>query len=270
MQLLEDWIKEVFINKADLLLITFNSMWKSSFKEVELIEKILESHGIGKGSSILELGCGNGRISIGLAKKGYRVTGVDISPKFIEDAKRKAEKEKANVEFIIGDVRELDRILPNRYFDVILFHWGTIIGYYDEETDIKILSLCKKHVKSNGKLLITRLANRDTTALIYSFFGGKCSYISYDDNIVVVEEVEFNPITSRMSSKWIYYVRKGRDLMYMDELKYSIRLYSLHELVEIASKAGWTLEKVYTGIDRLEEVRRPALTPVLHYVFKPR
>jgi len=66
-------LKKYLLIKQNLLLITFNSMWKSSFKEVELIEKILESHGIGKGSSILELGCGNGRISIGLAKKAIEL-----------------------------------------------------------------------------------------------------------------------------------------------------------------------------------------------------
>jgi len=79
-------------------------MWKFSSKEVELIEKILESHGISKGSSILELGCGNGRISIGLAKKAIELL-VQIYHLNLLRMRREEQKRKANVEFIVGDVR---------------------------------------------------------------------------------------------------------------------------------------------------------------------
>src|SRR6266705_1529218 len=42
------------------------------------------------GAHLLDLPCGNGRLSFELAKRGYRVTGVDISEEFIEEARASA------------------------------------------------------------------------------------------------------------------------------------------------------------------------------------
>jgi len=52
----------------------------------------------------IDLGCGFGNYAIYLAKKGFDVTGVDISPEAIKIARERAEKEKVNCNFIVADV----------------------------------------------------------------------------------------------------------------------------------------------------------------------
>jgi len=61
------WIGKLFIEHADIFLKIFSG-------------------------NLLDLCCGNGRISICMALKGFKAVGVDISRPFIEDARRKAEE----------------------------------------------------------------------------------------------------------------------------------------------------------------------------------
>jgi len=70
-------------------------------------------------STLLDLGCGSGRFSIGAAKLGFRVTGVDITPAAISAAKNRAkELHLRNTDFIVGDMTELD--LESNSFDNVV------------------------------------------------------------------------------------------------------------------------------------------------------
>lgn len=59
------------------------------------------------GATVLDAGCGEGVLSRLLAKKGAKVTGIDISHKNISAAKRYAEEEGVPVDFVQGDVENL-------------------------------------------------------------------------------------------------------------------------------------------------------------------
>src|SRR3972149_3214928 len=83
------WIRDVFVDKADLMLKVLNRRWPQAEQTVEGIVKVLGEHGI-KSGRVLDLCCGNGRFSIYLAKKGFEVVGIDFSGRFINDAREKA------------------------------------------------------------------------------------------------------------------------------------------------------------------------------------
>jgi ubiquinone/menaquinone biosynthesis C-methylase UbiE len=68
---------------------------------------------------LLELGCGAGNIAVWLAKQGYEVTGIDISPTAIGWARQRSDDEKADARFIVGDVLEL-KDFDNDSFDLVL------------------------------------------------------------------------------------------------------------------------------------------------------
>jgi SAM-dependent methyltransferase len=70
------------------------------------------------GARVLDAGCGSGQIAIALAKRGLRVTGIDLSPEMIRRAGAHAAARGAQVTWRVGDVARLDE--PLAVYDAIL------------------------------------------------------------------------------------------------------------------------------------------------------
>lgn len=56
---------------------------------------------------VLEIACGTGNLALALAREGWKVWGIDVSPPMLHKARRKAEREKLHVEFSQMDMREI-------------------------------------------------------------------------------------------------------------------------------------------------------------------
>jgi len=97
---------------------------------------------------ILDLACGKGRHSIFLSKKGFQVTGVDLSPKSIEFAKH---FETENLSF---DVHDMRKVYPKKQFDYI-FNLFTSFGYFEDDTENQnAITAMKEMLTANGVLVI--------------------------------------------------------------------------------------------------------------------
>ena len=118
---MKSWTDKLFIERADLFLKLLNQRWPLTEGLTNGMTKLLKDNGITSGN-LLDLCCGNGRISIHMAKKGFKAVGVDMSQAFIEDAKKKAKENKVSnrVTFLQGDVRKLKKVVGNnrQSFDV--------------------------------------------------------------------------------------------------------------------------------------------------------
>lgn len=71
-----------------------------------------------KNLRILDVGCGAGFFSVLLAKEGYQVTGVDLTPDMVENARTLAEEEKTDCEFFVMDAENLR--FADESFDVVI------------------------------------------------------------------------------------------------------------------------------------------------------
>ena len=67
------------------------------------LEEILKRHNQKK--EILDLGCGTGRFTMALAKRGYRIQGLDVSDEMLKVAKANAKKRNLKINFIRTDIR---------------------------------------------------------------------------------------------------------------------------------------------------------------------
>lgn len=67
------------------------------------VDFVLEEAGIAPGSRVLDVGCGTGRHAVELAKRGYRVTGVDLSPGMLAEARKAAEAADVEMELVHSD-----------------------------------------------------------------------------------------------------------------------------------------------------------------------
>ena len=265
------WIREFFIEKGWLFLRVLEKMWERASEEALSVKKLLESLSVKENSLILDLGCGNGRIAINLAKLGYRVVGVDISPVLIKDAVEKARLHgvEDNVVFRVGDARRIDEELGEVSFDAVLLYWTTILGYYvDESIDVDILKRIRRITRSNGHLLVLNTVSYDLTVLRAGLLGGvRASYFNeLDEELVYIDTVTFDPVKSLLTSTWTFYKRVGRDLVYLDEISFKLRVYTFHELVKIAENNGWEFISAYRDVTTLTPYK-PLLSG-LNVVFK--
>jgi 2-polyprenyl-3-methyl-5-hydroxy-6-metoxy-1,4-benzoquinol methylase len=60
------------------------------------------------GDDVVELGCADGFVTLALARAGYRVTAVDLSPRMVEVARDRLAREGLEARFVVADVREMD------------------------------------------------------------------------------------------------------------------------------------------------------------------
>lgn len=95
---------------------------------------------------VLDLGCGRGRHSIELTRRGYRVTGLDLSEQALEKARKKADERGVDVRFVQGDMR----IPIQETFDLVV-NLFTTFGYFsDSEDDERVLDAVTQMVSPQG------------------------------------------------------------------------------------------------------------------------
>jgi len=106
-------------------------------------------------SKILDIGCGTGRHSIELAKRGYRVTGIDLSESMLTRAKEKAGEQKVHVDFKKADARNVSF---KKEFDlVIMLCEGAFPLMETDEMNFQILQNAGSALKNHGKFIFTTL-----------------------------------------------------------------------------------------------------------------
>lgn len=140
------------------------------FTTMHYIEKYLK-----KGMKILEIGAGTGRYSITLAKMGYDVTAVELTPKNLEIMKKNAEGIK-NITCLQGDCLELD-MLQNDTFDLVL-NLGPMYHLYTQEDKGRAISETLRVCKSGGVCIFAYLTHA-SIVWGYGVRKGKLANLEY-------------------------------------------------------------------------------------------
>jgi len=244
-----DWTEDLFLKQGELFLKLHERGLEQSEEEAKAIASLLRKHGLGDGASILDAPCGIGRHAIHLARMGYRVSGIDLSPLYVERANHFREKlglqEKLDLK--VRDLRSLRDAFSGRHFDAAINMWQSL-GYWDDETDVSILRQFHDLTTEKG-LLVVDVLNRDHLVKHLTPFG----LSRYDDGTEQHEHRRLNLETSHLELVWEFYKREGEDLKHRSTAKVRFRVYSLHELRAVLRHAAW---------NPLEEVGSFALEPV--------
>jgi SAM-dependent methyltransferase len=128
------------------------SFTKGTIGECDFIEKEI---GYNKNFKILDVGCGTGRHSIELSKRGYSMTGVDLTEKMLERANQKATEAGVNVYFQVYDARKLPFV--NEFDMAIMLCEGGFPLMETDEMNFEILKNIDKALKKEGKFIFTTL-----------------------------------------------------------------------------------------------------------------
>lgn len=89
-------------------------------------EEFIRSLGIPAGSRVLDLACGTGNLAIPLARSGCIVTGLDIAPNLLEQARERAKSEGLSITFDEGDAEQLP--YPDGSFDAVVTMFGAMFA----------------------------------------------------------------------------------------------------------------------------------------------
>lgn len=117
--------------------------------ECDVLESVFDRYLNEKPRLLLDLGCGTGNHSIPLARRGYAVTGVDLSEEMLAHAREKAKQLDGELKpvFHHGDIRT---VRLNREFDVVLMMFA-VLGYQLSNTDVEqALANVARHLNPGG------------------------------------------------------------------------------------------------------------------------
>lgn len=199
-------------------------------------QAIKEIAGLPENSSVLDVCCGPGRISVELALLGLNVTGVDITQPYLDAAAETATDEGVELNLINHDMRSFS---SRTKFDAAVNVYNSF-GYCDTiEDDTKILKSVFKSLKKNGTFILECIS-RETA--IRWFTPGEW----FERNgVTVLTDFGVEGAWEGLRSHWILIDKNGKKT----DHTFVQRLYSAPELRDRLMSIGFKAVEVYGGFD---------------------
>jgi ubiquinone/menaquinone biosynthesis C-methylase UbiE len=199
---------------------------KNTTSEVEFL---IKEFNLPVGASILDIGCGTGRHSIGLALHGCKMTGVDISPEMLNIARELARQQQVDIELICSDAQSF---ITEKMFDgAICLCEGAfgLLGSADDpfEHDVKILNNIYRTLKNGAKFILTCLSSLRNIRM-------------YSD--ADVAQGKFDVLTMVDTTEMEIETGEGKKKITVRE-----RVYTPPELRRILQIAGFQVEHIFGG-----------------------
>jgi len=115
--------------------------------EASFLEKALR---LAPGARVLDVPCGHGRHALELARRGYRVAGVDLSADLLGAARASSAREGVAVEWVSGDMRDLP------WTDVFdgAYCAGNAFGYFDDAGNQAFLTAVVRTLRPGGRFVL--------------------------------------------------------------------------------------------------------------------
>ena len=146
----KQWYESLFENyahKYDEEVFTQGTVWECDFLESELrFDRSLK---------ILDIGCGTGRHAIELSRRGYQVTGIDLSESQLARAREKAREQHLQIDFLQHDARQLP--FHAEFDAAIMLCEGGFPLMETDEMNFEILKNATRSLNEKGKFIFTTL-----------------------------------------------------------------------------------------------------------------
>lgn len=203
--------------------------------EAAFVQRALE---LPPGAELLDLCCGHGRHAVLLALAGFKVTGLDLSGQYLEQAALNAAEAGVELELVHSDMRQvpyLDR------FDAVI-NLFTSFGYLNsDDEDMVVLHQVAKALKPGGRFLID-LINRDW--VVSNFIPEEER--GNPDGTRYLARRELDLLHSRIQNSFVVTTPDGAT-RHLNGL--TIRLYTLTEMSRMLAEAGLGFQTVYGGYE---------------------
>lgn len=186
------------------------------------------------GNRILDVPCGNGRHSVSLARRGARVTGLDLAEENIVEARRLSAG--LETDWLVGDMRSLPF---ESEFDGA-FCFGNSFGYLDRSGTAEFVNAVGRAVKPGGHFVV------DTGVAAESILTSPLQRRWFlVDDMYMLSEQQYDPAVSRLQTNYTF-VRNGksetRGVWYW--------VLTTAEIRRIFEAAGFEVEGMYGDLNR--------------------
>jgi SAM-dependent methyltransferase len=196
---------------------------------------LVELLGLKPGDRVLDLCCGPGRFSIELARRGFRVTGVDRTAAYLKEARARARKQKLDVEFVREDMRRFTR---SRAFDACI-NMYTSLGYFEDPADhLKVCRHVYRSLRPGGRFLI-QTGGKEWLAREFRPRDWR-----EEAGAFTLEERKVAPGWTGLENRWVI-ITGGK----VREFRFYLRVYSSGELRDLLRRAGFAKVDVYGDLD---------------------
>lgn len=198
------------------------------------VDFLCQATGMGPASAVADLGSGEGRHAIELARRGHRVTAVELNAEFVARA-RSAAGEESTIRFVEGDMR---RVVPGPYDLVtILSH---TFGFFTHAQNTQLLEDWSRELAPHGHLVID-VWNRER--MLRRFEKSLIRRVS--PTLTVAEECTWDAQSERLHVRYTYLHSPGGAAV----REASFRLYSLDQLREMISLCGIKVSGVFGSLE---------------------
>ena len=201
----------------------------------EEMGKVVALTELSPGASVLDLCCGIGRCSLELARRGFNVTGVDRTTSYLTEARKQAEQEDLDVEFIQDDMRKFIR--PES-FDCVISMFTSWTYFENPDEDKQVILNAYSSLKPGGKLVI-QTHGKETLARIFQERGW-----NERDGVIWLQEREVRNNWSWMWNRWI--LLKGNERI---EAEITHRIYAGLEIVNLLTDCGFSKVELFGDLD---------------------
>ncbi len=191
---------------------------------------------------VLDIACGRGRHSIYLSKKGYDVTGIDLSEQSIKYAQQFENK---HLHFFVHDMRRLSYI---NYYDVAI-NLFTSFGYFETEKEhINALKSFRKGIKADGTLVLDYF---NTEKILKNLTHQETKHL---------EGIEFNLhkfVAEGKIIKHINFEHKGKAFAFEER----VQAFTLEDFERMLFKSGLQLSAKFGsyGLDEFDALKSDRL-----------
>jgi SAM-dependent methyltransferase len=212
------------------------SQFRSSESTVREAEQMLALVHPPAGAAVLDLCCGPGRHSLELARRGFQVTGVDRTTRYLDTARAAATREGLTVEFVQEDMRRFQRPAA---FDLALNLFSSF-GYFEApDEDLQVLRNLYTSLRSGGQVLL-EMAGKE---LLARDFQPRTWHRHAERDEYLLEERVVQEGWSWIENHWIW-IRGAQQRLFT----WGIRLYSGAELTHLLYEAGFSAVQVYGSL----------------------
>lgn len=195
------------------------------------------------GSSILELGCGNGQLGILLKEQGYEITGLDLSEEMLSLAQMRQEEAGLHFPLIQGDMRDLSGFAQ---YDAIISFCDSLCYLPTREDMQKTFQEAALHLKANGVLLFDVF----TTEHINTLDG--YSYHDEVPGILFTWDSFLGEHSHAIEHELSFFIEQEDGLYKRQEEWHKERTYPIAEYMEMLQEAGFT--KIQVSADFNQEI----------------